>query len=141
MQDFLKKVNARVDGYNYRLPTEAEWEYAARSGTQGDAVDALDARAWYENNSGNEPHPVGRKQPNPWGLYDMQGNVWEWCQDWAGDYPAKALIDPQGPASGQFRVLRGGAWFNGAASLRVPSRLWNRPEDKGFGFRCVREVR
>src|SRR5437667_5221339 len=78
VQQFLQKLNARGDGYRYRLPAEAEWEYAARAGTSGPYAGNLDAMAWYEQNSGKQTHPVGQKQPNAWGLYDMHGNVWEW---------------------------------------------------------------
>ena len=106
-------------GSHYRLPTEAEWECAARAGTTtrfyyGDDsnVTGLTNHAWYSANSGSTTHPVGQKSPNPWGLYDMAGNVWEWCQDWYGTYPGGAVTDPQGPATNPigFKVIRGGAW-------------------------------
>ncbi len=106
-------------GSLYRLPTEAEWEYAARAGTStrfsyGDdpALTGLGSYAWYAFNSGNTTHPVGQKSPNPWGLYDMEGNVLEWCLDWYDPYPGAFQIDPQGPASNAsgLRMMRGGAW-------------------------------
>src|SRR6185369_14902119 len=107
-------------GYHYRLPTEAEWEYAARAGTStrfsyGDDPDFtnLTNNAWYSANSGFGTHPVGQKAPNPWGLYDMEGNVLEWCQDWYGPYPGGVVTDPQG-----VKVIRGGAWDAGEADCR-----------------------
>jgi formylglycine-generating enzyme required for sulfatase activity len=108
-------------GTQYRLPTEAEWEYACRAWTStqfyyGDdpGYTNLTNYAWYSANSGNTTQPVGLKLPNQWGLYDMAGNVFEWCQDWYGPYPGGSVTDPQGPDSGSARVLRGGSWFNAA---------------------------
>jgi formylglycine-generating enzyme required for sulfatase activity len=102
-------------GYAYRLPTEAEWEYACRAGSttrfaNGDTEANLDKIAWDRDNSGNTSHPVGTKLPNAWGLHDMHGNVWEWCLDWYGDYPAAGAVDSFGPAAGIYRVFRGGGW-------------------------------
>lgn len=114
--EFCRKLSQKT-GHAVRLPTEAQWEYACRAGTNtrfyyGDDPDYADLadHAWYARNS-HQTHPVGQKSPNPWGLYDMIGNVWEWCSDWyAKTYPAGDAVDPTGPASGTDRVLRGGCW-------------------------------
>jgi formylglycine-generating enzyme required for sulfatase activity len=142
-QSFLAKLNAFSDGYRYRLPTEAEWEYAARAGTTGPYYGNLDAIAWYYN-IGGQTHPVGQKPPNAWGLYDMLGNVWEWCQDWYGSYPSGTVIDPTGPSSGSSRILRGGSWNFPQSYLRVSCRYTRSSPDIGngeriVGLRCVRE--
>jgi formylglycine-generating enzyme required for sulfatase activity len=126
----------------YRLPTEAEWEYACRAGTTtahntGDTI--TDNTGWYGGNSGNTTHPVGGKSANDWGLYDMHGNVWEWCWDWYGDYSSGAQTDPHGPSAGSFRVYRGGAWqFN--ALLESARRIYVNPSNgyDNLGFRLVR---
>jgi formylglycine-generating enzyme required for sulfatase activity len=130
-----------------RLPTEAEWEYAARAGTQtkyyfGNDAALLGDYAWYRGNSGFVAHTVGQKKPNAWGLYDMLGNVWEFCQDREGSYPSQPVTDPQGaPSSGSSRILRGGSWYGLARYSRVSYRyLVPGFRDNGFGFRCVREV-
>ena len=137
----LEKCNAC-----YRLPTEAEWEYAARAGTSteysfGDDVDQLGNYGWYRDNSGNETHPVGQKQPNPWGLYDIHGNVWEWVSDWyAVQYENGTVTDPTGTATGSNRVVRGGSWDNSAGFLRSAFRRFYSPglRDGYLGFRLVR---
>jgi formylglycine-generating enzyme required for sulfatase activity len=123
----------------YRLPTEAEWEYAARAGTTGARHGELDAVAWYGGNSGGKTHPAGKKAPNAWELYDMLGNVWEWCWDWKGDY-AGAARDPVGPASAGLRVLRGGSWSLDARGARSARRSGNEPGERNgyFGFRLAR---
>lgn len=143
VQAFLQKLNARNDGYRYRLPTEAEWEYAARAGITSIYPGPLDQIAWYDQNSGQETHPVGLKQPNAWGLYDMLGNVREWVQDWnsARYYQVSPEIDPPGPGSGASRLLRGGSWSAVSHSLRLSSRTDLLPAVKlnDLGFRCVRE--
>jgi len=146
VQGFLQRLNARNDGYRYRLPTEAEWEYAARAGTTDKyaGASALGDAAWYDSNSGGTTHPVGQKRPNAWGLYDMLGNVWEWCQDWYGDYSSGAVDNPTGPSSGSQRIVRGGSWYGLAWLVRVSYRFGVVPGDRdlsfGFGFRCVREA-
>jgi formylglycine-generating enzyme required for sulfatase activity len=142
-QQFLSRLNARGDGYRYRLPTEAEWEYAARAGTTGKYYGELDEIAWYKGNFGGQTHPVGQKKPNAWGLHDMLGNVWEWCWDWydVNYYGNSPEADPRGPASGQALSLRGGSWGNFPRYLRVSVRISGGPLNRNnyFGFRCVRE--
>jgi len=128
----------RVGG---RLPTEAEWEYAARAGTTGVRYGDVDRVAWYIGNSGNKTHPVGQKQANAWGLYDMLGNVWEWCADWydANYYSSSPTQYPVNTSSGSFRVVRGGGWFNDAWDARASYRFGFTPGYRGDygGFRCA----
>ncbi|MGD2092810.1 MAG: SUMF1/EgtB/PvdO family nonheme iron enzyme [Candidatus Aminicenantes bacterium] len=116
--DFCKWLSAKI-GENVHLPTEAQWEYACRAGTTGDRYGELDEIAWYSKNSKGKTHPVAQKKPNAFGLYDMLGNVWEWCNDFYGEYPREAVVNPTGPKSGAYRVLRGGCWFS-AAGLSGP---------------------
>ena len=127
------------EGWAWRLPTEAEWEYAARAGTAGPRHGELDAIAWHSGNSGGETHPVKQKAANAWGLYDMIGNVREWCSDWYGDYPTGAVADPTGPNSRSFRVYRGGSWGFGAGGCRSAVRFWFGPSARYglLGFRPV----
>ena len=134
VQEFIGKLNAAAGGNRYRLPTEAEWEYAARAGTMGDRYGNLDAIAWYEDNSGSRTHPVGQKEPNAWGLYDMLGNVTEWVGDWYGPYPGGSVTDPRGPGSGSLRVSRGGSWGGVARFCRAPIRRYGVPDSRGRGF-------
>jgi len=120
----------------YRLPTEAEWEYAARAGTTGAWYGELDAIAWWSGNSGGQTRPVKQKAPNAWGLYDMIGNVWEWCSDWYGAYPIGSVTDPIGPSSGTDRVDRGGGWGSGAERVRSAYRDGDDPGARmTLGFR------
>jgi formylglycine-generating enzyme required for sulfatase activity len=125
---FIEKLNRLGQG-RFRLPSEAEWEYAARAGTEtrfpfGDdeRFAELPRHAWFYSRAEGRSHPVGAKLPNPWGLYDMFGNVWEWVEDWFAPYPARDEADPRGPAEGQMRVIRGGSWFNEPEALRAANR-------------------
>ena len=140
IQKFLSRLNASQDVYRYRLPTEAEWEYACRTGTKEEVAGDLEERGLYEKNSELTTHPVRSKRPNAWGLYDMHGNVWEWVQDWLGKYPAKQLINPQGRGRGKLRVLRGGGWHSGGDACRCAFRLGSEPSfrNSALGFRLVR---
>ena len=140
VQEFIRRLNATVGEERYRLPTEAEWEYAARAGTSGDRYGNLDAIAWCGGNGGWRTHPVGRKAPNAFGLHDMLGNVWEWVEDWAGAYPGGAVTDPRGPGSGSRRVIRGGGWGSIARGCRASFRGNGSPGSRGstLGFRLLR---
>ncbi|MBI3813805.1 MAG: formylglycine-generating enzyme family protein, partial [Nitrospinae bacterium] len=126
IQEYINKLNQKT-GNKYRLPTEAEWEYAARSGGRSEKYSGgnnIDSVGWYDKNSGSKTHPVGQKEANGLGLYDMTGNVWEWCSDWyADDYYRKSpKNNPRGADSGQYRVLRGGSWNYGPRFLRASDR-------------------
>jgi formylglycine-generating enzyme required for sulfatase activity len=112
----------------FALPTEAQWEYACRAGTTGPTAGDLDLMAWYDQNSGKTTHPVGQKQPNAWGLYDMNGNVWQWCSDWYGLYPGNAATDPTGPETGVGHIGRGGGWCDGTELCRSATRFYISPE-------------
>jgi formylglycine-generating enzyme required for sulfatase activity len=145
-QDFCKKVSEKT-GLTVRLPTEAEWECACRAGTRttyytGDTDADRDRAAWYYKNSGNTTHPVGQKTPNAWGVHDMHGNVWEWCQDFYGRYKAEAVVDPQGLPEPAGRVLRGGSWVGNPGYCRSASRFWVDPgcREKAIGFRVAVSV-
>ena len=142
VQEFIRSLNERATGrgYRYRLPTEAEWEYAARAGTSGVRHGELDEVAWYSGNSDLATHKVGQKRPNAWGLHDMLGNVWEWTGDWYGEYPAGKVTDSGGPSTGSTRVSRGGSWRNFARFVRSANRVINSPGNRGYdiGFRLVR---
>ena len=123
-----------------RLPTEAEWEYAARAGSTSGRYGELDQIAWYGVNSADKTHEVMQKAPNAWKLYDMLGNVWEWTADWYTAHPDATSSDPHGPVTGKIRVLRGGSWGNGPAFVRLSVRSGNEPENRSnvVGFRCSR---
>lgn len=126
-QEFISKLN-QLTGLTFRLPTEAEWEYAARGGNKAttqtlySGSNTIGDVAWYDGNSSSSTHAVAGKSANALGLYDMSGNVWEWCNDWYGSYSSGAQTDPTGPSSGSFRVLRGGSWFRDATGCRVAYR-------------------
>ncbi|MFN6138478.1 MAG: formylglycine-generating enzyme family protein, partial [Planctomycetota bacterium] len=132
-------------GYEVRLPTEAQWEYAVRAGSTtaycfGDDENKLGDYAWYDKNSGNKNHPVGTKKPNAWGIHDGHGSVWEWCSDWYDSkYSKGPLTDPVGPSTGSNRVGRGGSWNDGAAYCRSALRDGNAPDDRNnyLGFRLA----
>jgi len=144
-QQFISRLNERDPGKGYRLPTEAEWEYACRAGNRGERYGDIDAIAWYDKNSGHTTHPVGQKQPNAWGLYDMNGNVWQWCQDWYKEefYSNSPSQDPQGPSIGLERVYRGGSWNTTAWDVRSAFRSFLAPDHRYFclGLRVVAGIR
>ena len=142
-QTFIRKLNG-LTGRHFRLPTEAEWEYAARGGnqsrhTQYSGSSRIDDVAWYDGNSGNKTHPVKTKQPNELGIYDMTGNVWEWCQDWYGSYSSSAQTNPTGASSGSYRVCRGDCWNSIPGYCRSSSRLNDAPDSENgrLGLRLV----
>ena len=128
-QEFIRKLNA-LTGQNFRLPTEAEWEFACRGGNNsrgykysGSNYNDIDYMAWYAGNSGDKTHPVATKLPNELGIYDMSGNVWEWCNDWCGDYTSGAQTNPKGPDNGYYRVFRGGSLCGSARDCRSSNRF------------------
>ena len=133
---FIKALNAKVPGLNAVFPSEAQWEYACRAGTTGPHSGDPAVVAWLETNSGAQTHPVKAKSANPWGLYDMHGNVWEWCADWEGDTSSAAQQDPGGSAAGANRILRGGSWLEPARKCRAANRSGdypgNRSHDQGL---------
>ena len=135
-QSFLAKLKEKAPGHQFALPTEAQWEYACRAGSATDP-DNLAEFGW--SGSAGPTHPVGEKKPNPWGLYDMHGNICEWCADWYGPYPSAAQTDPTGPASGRTRVLRGGYWGDYLNRARSAARLGSKPDNRDdyMGLRCV----
>jgi formylglycine-generating enzyme required for sulfatase activity len=153
-QDFIEELNATGEG-TYRLPTEAEWEYACRAGTttafaNGEITEiinpppcnydpVLNDIGWYCDNANNQTYPVAQKEPNAWGLYDMHGNVFEWCQDWFGYYPAGPVTDPINERVNNDKILRGGAWYSSPTYCRSATRFSVIPSysDKAHGVRLV----
>lgn len=143
VQEFIKKLN-NITGETFRMPTEAEWEYAARGGNKSKGYlysgsNTIGDVAWYTSNSGRKTHPVKTKSPNELGLYDMSGNVCEWCSDWYGSYSSSAQTDPTGPSSGSGPVSRGGGWLDSATCCRVAFRDYYTPSSRydGLGFRLA----
>ncbi|MCC2676900.1 MAG: hypothetical protein K0R58_3847 [Ramlibacter sp.] len=146
-QEFIQRLNRKEGHTRYRLPTEAKWEYAARAGTTtaysyGDDSNQLERYAWFgEDFATGSAHPVGQKLPNPWGLHDVHGNVWEWVQDWYSDsyYGSSPAQDPRGPQSGTSKVVRGGSWHQTATSWRTSFRKPYAPDYRGIsiGFRLA----
>jgi sulfatase modifying factor 1 len=152
VQNFIHKLNQQEGSGIYRLPSEAEWEYAARAGTTTAFAFGRCLSTDQANYDGNypfpecskgefrkKPVPVGSFSPNNWGLYDMHGNVWEWCQDWYKSYPPGTVTDPTGPQKGSSRLHRGGSWFSGAGPCRSANRNFSSPGARNFdlGFRLV----
>ena len=145
-QEFVKRLN-EITGKTFRLPTEAEWEYAARGGNKSrgykySGSNTIGDVAWYHSNSSSMTHQVGTKAPNELGIYDMSGNVWEWCSDWYGDYSSSSQTNPTGPTSGSDRVCRGGSWGSNAQGCRVAFRGINTPDFRHdyLGFRLVMPI-
>jgi formylglycine-generating enzyme required for sulfatase activity len=143
-RSFVRKLNQKEGTEKYRLPTEGEWEYSARAGTSsayffGDDEGSLGTYAWFVGNSGDRTRPVGGKSPNPWGLYDIYGNVWELVQDFYEDYSGAVATDPQGPAEGSLRAIRGCAWDCGDFRCRSARRGWSGPgyRDDTIGLRVA----
>lgn len=145
VQLFLTRLNARDPHHRYRLPTEAEWEYAARAGGRDELPANIDAAAWFKDNSEGHPHAVGSREPNRRGIYDMEGNVAEWVSDWFGGsyYFSSPKTDPAGPPTGSYRVYRGGSWLDEVKYCKAGLRRFDFPNSRVYnvGFRVVRTAR
>lgn len=139
LNDRERAAGRLPDGYEYSLPTEAQWEYACRAGTKETYTGDVTATSWYDSNSGGTTHPVAQLQSNPWGLFDMTGNVLQWCYDWYGDYPGDAITDPTGPETGHYRMARGGSWRTNSNVCRSAARGGGSPArlDYTLGFRLA----
>jgi formylglycine-generating enzyme required for sulfatase activity len=140
VRTFLGRLNGPAPGFGFALPTEAQREYACRAAsTTPFAGASLDDLGWYRGNSGGRTHAVRQKAPNAWGLYDMHGNVWEWCADWFSDYPSGSVTDPAGPPEGTLRAFRGGSWDSAASHCRSAFRSGSPPGTRGdsLGFRFM----
>ena len=146
--EFIDKLNemfsGRLNGMKFALPTEAQWEFAARGGNKSrgykySGSNYIGDVAWYDNNSDSKTHPVAQKRPNELGLYDMSGNVWEWCRDWYGGYSSSSQTNPIGPTNGSYRVFRGGSWSFNARYCRVSIRYCLNPSNRllNLGFRLA----
>jgi formylglycine-generating enzyme required for sulfatase activity/tetratricopeptide (TPR) repeat protein len=142
-REFCAKLSEKTRR-NYSLPTEAQWEFACRAGSKGrfcfgDSDQLLEHYAWYDKNSENKTHPVGQKRPNQWGVFDMHGNVWEWCHDWYGEYREGEFRNPEGPENGEYRLLRGGSWVSESRRCRSACRYYGEPDHRyrNIGFRVV----
>ena len=135
--DMIQDFNSAT---GFRFPTEAEWEYACRAGSSTPRYGVLNDIAWYKDNSGRETHAVATKLPNALGFYDMLGNLWEWCQDFYANYPIASMVNPTGPMTGKFRLLRGGGWGGDSDYCRASQRYVSTPGviGSGHGFRVVR---
>ena len=140
--DFIARLNELAGQAKFRLPTEAEWEYSCRSGTSGDYAGQLDVMAWHEATSGDRIHPIGTRAPNSWGIFDMHGNVWEWCSDFYGPYSRGDATDPTGPSAGTYRVVRGGAFDEPGEGCRSSNRNLEPAgkRDSTIGLRLVRDL-
>lgn len=141
VQEFCLKLNRMNIRRRFRLPTEAEWEYACRAGTKGSYAGSLNEMAWYSQNAGSKTHPIGQKKANAFGLYDMHGNIWEWCQDSYSHYSSQHQENPTSPKNGVGQVLRGGSWYEDASNCRSTRRRLDIPSDRqdDIGFRVVVE--
>lgn len=127
---FFARLNEKTQGLNATFPSEAQWEYACRSGTMGDYAGEVNDMSWFSDNAGERTNPVKSKRANSFGLYDMHGNVWEWCSDWYGEYNVSEQIDPRGALSGSCRVVRGGSWYCCAKDCRSAIRYSIAPNDR-----------